>query len=144
MFIIEDWCVKTIQSSTLKLIVSVIGGTATFFLGASNIHGFLMLILLCFFDFITALFVLHKHNRRFNSADLPRKIVHLFFYFVFVSCMNFLSQTSPYFGTFLTDTMIIWFSCSEALSILEHASELGYKIPVPILKNISKIKLQSK
>lgn len=48
-----------------------------------------------------------------------------------------MTVTANRFGV-LVEAAIIWCAATEALSILEHMSELGYKIPVPLLDNLNK------
>lgn len=123
-----------------KLLVSAIGGFFAYFIGAESYTGVTALSILCLLDVLAAFYVLHKKHKSISSHKLPKKALDLLVYLFLIGSVNILGKTSTLFGTVLVDMIIVWFSATEVLSILEHASEVGYKIPITLLKNIRKAK----
>lgn len=141
---IEQFCKEFILTVSAKPVFKIIASTMlgffAYFIGMESYGGVEALAFLCLLDVVFAFTVLHKKNKSINSRKLPRKAFDLFVYLVLIGVMHLLSKTSNLFGTFLVNTIIVWFSLTEVLSILEHAAELGYSIPVSLLKNLTKVR----
>lgn len=124
----------------LKAILSIILGFFTYFIGLEAYGGVEALSILCLLDIFFAFAVLHKQGLSINSRRLPEKAFDLFIYLLLIGTMHILSTTSQLFGNVLVNMMIVWFSLTEVLSIMEHASALGYKVPVSLLKDLKKVR----
>lgn len=125
-----------------KMVVSALGAFFAYFLGMEAYAGVEVLTFLCVLDVLFAFYVLHKKGKSISSNKLPKKAFDLFVYVLLIGTVNLFDKTSTFFGSYLVDGMIVWFSATEALSILEHASEIGYKVPWSILRDIKKIKTE--
>ena len=124
----------------IKIITAPVVAFITFFIGADFVKSMGALIVLCIIDFILSISVAHYKKVQITSSKLPKKAFDIFVYFSIASTMSLLSKTSisGIFGQYLVEGMIVWFAIGEVISILEHFGELGYNIPISILKNLNK------
>lgn len=138
-FISSLW-VSVKSHVTTKLIIAPIVALITFFLGAGFVNSMGALIALCVVDFVLSISVAHYKHIQVTSSKMPKKAFDLFVYFTIASVMNLLSlsSVSGIFGQYLVEGIIVWFAIGEAISILEHFSELGYKIPISVFQNLNK------
>lgn len=93
--------------------------------------------ILALIDFITALYVLVKKNKRITSKKLPIKLGKLAMYSIAIMTMNMLTLVNVKFSI-LVDIAIGTCAVTEVISIMEHLSALGYKVPVKILEDLKK------
>lgn len=121
----------------LKIVSASAIAVCLYLVGSGNLAGVGAVATLCLIDTIMALYSVHKKGGRITSRKLPDKLVDLAIYIVTIMAMNLLTVVSNRFNA-LVDLAIGWCAASEALSILEHITELGYKIPIPLLDNLKK------
>lgn len=125
------------MGAQIKVLCSVVLGYLMYLVGVENWNSLSALGMLCMLDFCIAMYVCIKKNKRIYSNRLGNKFGHFVMYTVGVITMHLLQLVSGEFKM-LTDIAIGWFATIEAWSIAEHMSYLGYKIPIKVLKNITK------
>lgn len=130
-------CTSIFKSSPLQVACSFGVGVVMYLVGVNNWEALQALFILCFIDWVLALYTLRTKKRYIGSKKIADKAGHFVFYTIGIIAMNMLNTVSQRFG-FFTNTIIVVFSFREAWSILEHLSELGYKIPVKFLQDIKK------
>lgn len=133
----KDLFLTLISHAALKAIIAVIGGALLYLIGVNNLDAVAVVGCLCLLDTIMAMYVLHKKKLSPSSRRLPKKIYDLTIYIIIIMTMNLLTLINPHLAL-AVDTAILYCAATEALSILEHAAELGFKIPISILQDIKK------
>lgn len=128
-----------IKHSKFKAVSSVIVGFFTWFVGVNNASGLLALFILCVLDVMFSLYIIYKKDKQFSSREFPKKVIDIVIYIILIGTVNVFAKTTPLFS-FGADVLITWFALTQVISILEHATELGYKLPIPLLGNLKKVR----
>lgn len=105
----------------------------------------LVLFVLIVIDALMALIVVAKTTLKFSSAKLSRSLYKMGVYSLLIIGSHQIDKIMNVpNSSFLPDAPIVWLILSWAaatqfLSILEHANELGFRIPHKLFSKIKKI-----
>lgn len=142
-----EYCINLIFNianwNYAKFVCSSIFASLVLLLGDSG-YPFLLLLLLVVIDLLMALLVVARTDMRFESSKLRHTAIKLSVYFLIVvagvqfdSILNFpnamLIPDEP-----IAKIALVILAATEMLSVLEHASQLGFVIPIRLLSNIKK------
>lgn len=108
--------------------------------GPQVVQAIIALGILCGLDFIMAMISTQKTGKQITSGKFPKKAIDFFIYLIIIYAFGLLNQTLLGKYNIFDDGIIVWFVAGEVISILEHAGELGYNIPIKYLKNLKKIR----
>lgn len=93
------------------------------------------LFMLILFDFITGLWGASHQGQELKSSKIFRTAWKLVLYFMMVSAGHF---TEVVIGRslFIEQTIIIFLSVTELISILENVGKAGYEVPINLIKKL--------
>lgn len=142
-----EYCINLLTDiarwNAAKALCGSLLASAILLLGDSG-YSFLLLLILIVVDLLMALLVVARTDRRFESSKLRHTAVKIGVYFLIVvggiqfdKIVNFpnasLVPDEP-----LAKIALAVLAATEMLSVLEHASQLGFVIPIRLFANIKK------
>lgn len=116
-----------------------------FFAVGGNVESALILFALIILDALMALVVVAKTDLKFSSAKAGRTLYKIGIYSIIVVGAHQLDKVMNVPDVpIVPDAPIVWLvlvwaSATQFLSILEHAAELGFRIPHKLFSRIKKI-----
>lgn len=122
----------------IKLVGAVAMSFVLYAIGEDKIQLAEALSCLIIIDFIMALISCYKTGEEIQSAKILRTAIKFTVYFLMVMSAH-ISEQATSLG-FLDETMFAFLTLTELISVLEHASELGFSIPKAILNQIKSVR----
>lgn len=122
------------------------GFVATIFYAVGN-NGEMVVVLffLIILDALMALIVVAKTDLRFSSAKASRTLYKMGIYSILVISAHQIDKIAnipsvPVIGDApVVWLVLVWASATQFLSILEHAAEIGFRIPHKLFSQIKKM-----
>lgn len=144
-----EYCKNLIASmfewSASKIVCTASLTPIVYLLGDGQ-EAFAILLVLILLDLMMALIVVAKTEVRFESAKLRHSAIKTLVYFCSVAggiqvdrILN-LPHMSLLPDEPIAKLILVTLASTELLSMLEHASQLGFVIPVKLLRNIKKVR----
>jgi phage-related holin len=96
----------------------------------------LAVLVLCTFDFITALVACHKTNCPIESRIAFRSAIKIAVYFLLISSGRVTEVATQNVLPFIDETVISFLAVTELISILENVGRMGYAIPKKLLNKL--------
>jgi toxin secretion/phage lysis holin len=107
--------------------------------GQENQEALSALVILIFFDFITALMAKHRQGEVIESKKALKSVTKVVIYTMFVSA-SYISERAIPGATFMDTVTISFLIITEFISIMENIGKLGYAIPKRLLNKLEEFK----
>lgn len=122
----------------LKIPIAFLGGIIVYLVGGENMNLLYAIATLCGIDTLIAMYAISKGiYGRFTSKKFPQKLFTFVKYVLAIIAMHMLAIINSKLS-WAVDVVAVYAGISEATSILEHLALFGYKIPLPLLKDLKK------
>lgn len=137
---IKDITLKTfLDNATVKLFGAYMLLIADFLFGVGSKTVLVALLMLVIADFITGLIASVSAGHAIKSAKIYRTAIKLAIYFLAISAGHFVEVALGY-NVGADEMLIIFFSVTEFISIMENMAKLGFATPKKLLNIMSDIK----
>lgn len=131
-FLAWGW-VKYICAGILSILYYALG---------DHSEAFTTIMYLIGIDFLMAMIVVAKTDVRLESAKILNTAYKIAICFLLVTAVQ--KAESIVHVNFGVEILLATIASGQVVSILEHARELGFIIPLPVLKNLKKISSNDK
>lgn len=132
---LKDIC----RNVNLKCIASIGYLGFSFFFDETRIPALMALLFLIIFDFVTAIFAAKKEGIEIKSSKIFRSAIKVLVYFMMVAAGHII-ETVIGIGFFVDETVMIFLSVTEFISILENTGKLGFAIPQKLLNKLEQLR----